>query len=315
MAVGIQVMKTAIVGGGIIGMTTGVVLAEAGHDVTILSRDPFEKTTSHAAGAILYPINIEETERVLRWFARNNEILGTLPREAGISLVEWCKGSARETCPEPFWMKTIPSARFLTGDECSYTDRSAVYAQLLHTDVDRHYAYMAQRFKDAGGTIRIENVFSLQGLEGYNAIINCTGIYAGGLTKDDDIHPARGQIVLVRNPSITSYYATFDSRNYIYPRGALCVLGGSYDVNAWDTAPDAELTGKILAWAAAKDPRLQNAEAVDVRVGLRPMRSSVRLEKENTGGRTIIHNYGHGGCGYTIGWACAEDVLKLLEAA
>ena len=54
-------MKTAIIGGGIIGVTTGLRLARAGHDVTIFSRDPLERTTSFAAGAVIYPVNIEES--------------------------------------------------------------------------------------------------------------------------------------------------------------------------------------------------------------------------------------------------------------
>ena len=45
------------------------------------------------------------------------------------------------------------------------------------------------------------------------------------------------------------------------------------------------------------------------RAGLRPYRPSVRLERE---GR-LIHNYGHGGAGYTLAYGCAEDVAALLE--
>ena len=49
------------------------------------------------------------------------------------------------------------------------------------------------------------------------------------------------------------------------------------------------------------------------RVGLRPFRKSgVRLEKEKLGdGRTVIHNYGHGGSGFTLSWGCAEEVVEV----
>ena len=41
-------------------------------------------------------------------------------------------------------------------------------------------------------------------------------------------------------------------------------------------------------------------------VGLRPFRpQGYRLEKEAFGDKTIVHNYGHGGCGVTMSWGTA----------
>lgn len=53
-------------------------------------------------------------------------------------------------------------------------------------------------------------------------------------------------------------------------------------------------------------------------VGLRPGRSSVRLEIEqypiNHKIVNIIHNYGHGGCGVTLCFGCAAEAVELVEA-
>ena len=51
-------------------------------------------------------------------------------------------------------------------------------------------------------------------------------------------------------------------------------------------------------------------KVITARCGLRPYRTTVRLELN---GR-IIHNYGHGGAGYTLARGCAEEVSRLLEA-
>ena len=41
-------------------------------------------------------------------------------------------------------------------------------------------------------------------------------------------------------------------------------------------------------------------------VGLRPYRSQgYRLDQEQLGGKTVVHSYGHGGCGVTMSWGTA----------
>jgi D-amino-acid oxidase len=52
------------------------------------------------------------------------------------------------------------------------------------------------------------------------------------------------------------------------------------------------------------------------RVGLRPFRrSGVRVERARLrDGRLLIHDYGHGGSGFTISWGCAEAVAAIAAA-
>jgi hypothetical protein len=44
-------------------------------------------------------------------------------------------------------------------------------------------------------------------------------------------------------------------------------------------------------------------------VGLRPGRAPLRLESEVVSNTPIVHCYGHGGSGITIGMGCAEDAV------
>jgi D-amino-acid oxidase len=69
---------------------------------------------------------------------------------------------------------------------------------------------------------------------------------------------------------------------------------------------DPDVTVRILD--QARSLGLPVGAVKTVRAGLRPYRLEVRLERE---GR-VIHNYGHGGAGYTLSRGCAEDVARLV---
>jgi D-amino-acid oxidase len=62
-------------------------------------------------------------------------------------------------------------------------------------------------------------------------------------------------------------------------------------------------------------PALAGARVRAHRVGLRPARPAVRLEAEHRDGRTVVHDYGHGGAGVTLSWGCADEVAALVAAA
>ncbi len=77
---------------------------------------------------------------------------------------------------------------------------------------------------------------------------------------------------------------------------------------------DPATTQRIVAECS----RVLNIEKPPVlaeRVGLRPFRKSgVRLERDRLrDGRTVIHNYGHGGSGFTLSWGCAREVADFAQ--
>lgn len=313
-------MKIGIVGGGIIGLTTGVVLAEAGHKVEVFSRDPHTKITSWAAAAISCPVNVEDSERVNIWYARTNKELEKLldVPEAGVSMVEWRKYSRTQNMNVPSWVPYAPEARVLQPAECPAPYKYGIYARMAQMVVDEYFPYMMARFKKAGGTYTLREISSPDAIaDQFDVLVNATGIGARQFVNDNLVQPARGQVVIVENPGgVTGHVTAFDTKNYVYPRGKRCLLGGSFDVDNYSFVPDEILTKDILAWASEHDERLANAEIFDVRVGLRPLRPTVRLEKEILkNGTPFIHNYGHGGAGYTLSWGCAFDVLKLVDDA
>ena len=81
-------MEIVIIGCGVIGLTSGIVLQEAGYRVRIITRDLPEQTTSSVAAAIWYPYKAYPVERVLAWGRHSFQTYQSLLQipEAGISL-------------------------------------------------------------------------------------------------------------------------------------------------------------------------------------------------------------------------------------
>jgi D-amino-acid oxidase len=152
-------------------------------------------------------------------------------------------------------------------------------------------------------------------LDRADVVVNCAGLGARELVGDLDLHPVRGQIVRVA-PGYTSRFVQATSGPgpiaYIIPRPDCTVLGGTAQPDAWDLTPDPDVEAAIIARCAAIEPRLAEAAVVGRAVGLRPARSTIRLESEETPRGPIVHNYGHGGGGVTVSWGCAAEVAHMV---
>ena len=62
--------------------------------------------------------------------------------------------------------------------------------------------------------------------------------------------------------------------------------------------------------------RISLDRVVKETVGLRPYRAiGPRIEQEALGSKTLIHNYGHGGSGWSLSWGSAELVTELVDAS
>ena len=124
--------------------------------------------------------------------------------------------------------------------------------------------------------------------------------------------------MLIENPGIR-YCMTDDADpelpTYFIPVSAGLVLGGTAEVGQWDTTVDREQRMSILDRCAALEPSIRGARILAVKSGLRPGRDKVRLEVETiAGGQTVIHNYGHGGSGFTLAWGCAQEVVRMVRS-
>jgi D-amino-acid oxidase len=184
--------------------------------------------------------------------------------------------------------------------------------------------YLYDRYLQAGGQpitrISYPSLAEAVAAAGTPVLVNCPGTGAHRLVPDPAVIPYRGQVVVARNPGITSFFvgtgAAAADLVYLFPHGDRVVLGGTEQEGDWNTEPDPDTAERIIAACAAVEPALIRAHVLAHRVGLRPFRPEVRLEAETvSNGTTVVHNYGHGGSGVTLSWGCARDAADLVLAA
>ena len=320
----------AIVGAGVSGLTCGVVLAERGFHTAIFAKEIGQQTTSGAAAAIWFPYDAQPAEKVIPWALETYKALIDLTRDprSGVSMIDLRQFSRTGEIQIPDWAiplggSVIPSkvacdaVAERTGSErikCrEFTSGYAISVPL--TDTTIYLDYLAARLLRAGGTINGEVCFEkLEEVDrDFDLVINCAGIGARELVRDTDLEPHRGQVVIVPRVEDLSCAIVCDDAPLMYaiPRTNDCVFGGTNDLSS-DLAADPATTNRIIAECS----RVLNIERPNVLaacVGLRPFRKSgVRLEREKLrDGRIVIHNYGHGGSGFTLSWGCAREVLDL----
>jgi D-amino-acid oxidase len=308
-----------VVGCGVIGLTAAVRLREAGLDARIVTAELPPETTSSVAAAIWYPYKAYPENRVLSWGGRTFEVFEELSNHSGSGVLMregveiW-----HEEVPDAWWASAVPGVRRCREEELppGYRDGHAFVAPVVEMPI--YLNYLMDRFTAAGGSIEQRALSSLDDVDAH-VVVNCVGLGARELVGDTSMEPIRGQIVRVSNPGLEHF--VLDEENpegvtYIVPRSADCILGGTADEGMWDLEPDPETAAGILRRCTALEPRLRSAEVLEHRVGLRPGRPAIRLEREDVaGGIPRIHNYGHGGSGITLSWGCAEETLRLVEEA
>ena len=290
--------RITLLGAGVSGLTTGVVLAEAGHAVTILAAD-VATTTSHAAAAIWLPYHIT-SDRVDAWALETRDILTRLADDpsTGVSMIDF---DVYDEAPP----RCIAS-------ECRPLEPRGFRARVPLMDTTRYLPYLRTRFERAGGRllvreVRSEDVGALAG----DALVNCTGFGARALFGDYELEPGYGIAVVTARPAIDRAVAAAsdpESLMYVIPRENDCILGG-YDRPMRPRDGEVEA---IVRRCRAVVPGIPE-EVREVRRGIRPVRPVVRVERTKFQGRLIVHNYGHGGAGFTVSWGCAGEVGRLLS--
>ena len=311
-------MEILVLGAGVSGLTTAWQLLQRGHRVRLWSKEPPLATTSAVAAALWYPFEAGPADKVAEWGLRSYRAFQRLSDDPRTGIrFHHCDDLADEDRPLPSWTADVDGFATRTNTPDGFAHAWGMRVPVIETPT--YLPFLTSEIERLGGVFEERELGSLEETEGHRIVVQCTGLGAKELSQDEELFPIRGQVVrAARKPGTRVERCSVFERNdgsfgYVVLRDEDMILGGTTDRGVWDLEPDLDEVPRIVERCASVEPGLKGVEVLETKVGLRPGRTTVRLEAEQRGEQVFVHNYGHGGCGITLSYACAEDVCGLVE--
>jgi D-amino-acid oxidase len=211
-------------------------------------------------------------------------------------------------------------------------------------NTDKAMAYLMALVKNKGAVLETREIagnFQDIGKDllddfGANAILNATGLGAKELVGDEDVYPVRGAVRRVENTRHSNFRRLNDA--YLvppqkdgngHPTGVVFIVPRNDDIlyvgsiiqpnnhdlkNLGEDSPEVQ-----IMWDRANDfmPSLQRSRFIGeypFAKGLRPFtKNNVKVRADEKVSFPLVHNYGHGGSGWTLAFGTARCALYILE--
>jgi D-amino-acid oxidase len=246
----------AVIGAGVMGLSTARLVQEAGFPVTIYAEALPPETTSNVAGGQWHPFGHYRDSAVTpEWRRQFLAAADYSWRRFQIMVgedygIRWLP-TYTETSggPEPALLPTFPPVnRVLGPSEHPFPVAPLVRFDTLYVETGRYLRQMLRDVQIAGGRIAVRRFAAPADLAALpeRLVFNCTGLGSRALFGDTGLQPARGQLaVLLPQPEVR--YAFTGEAGYMFPRADGIVLGGTFELDEWSTEPDPETIARILA--------------------------------------------------------------------
>jgi D-amino-acid oxidase len=334
-------MECTIIGGGIHGLSTGVLLQYLGYDTKLLSDsvayidgpDIPTVCTDYAAASV-YPVQVEsglsedelirQAEATFEPFYETDGIPVRKHRHYYVYEDEHPE-------PNPDRME-VQDATAYDGDipsRSGHSIRGGYVCKEYFVEMPEYIPQLYDAYLALGGELERRTVTpdDLEALEG-RPIFNCSGYGSKDLFGDESMKAVKGHILQVpyegEEPLPFSYTYTptdYTHYAYMYPRKHSVLFGGSYlmgdiENGQWSgESPNQPMTidNETIPerlYTVNNDIMSQhieiNKDKIRAKHGFRPYRTDgIRIEKDGN----VIHNYGHGGSGVSLSW---WSVLKTV---
>lgn len=252
--------RCAVLGCGVIGLTTALLAQRRGAAVTIYARELPPDTTSNIAGGHWSPTSVfdhdaatpaflEQFNRALRIAYRAFQAMAG--ERHGI---RWHRTYVVSDHLLPFgpmqesMRDVLPGLSLLAPGTHPFGDAYVQQYMTMMIEPNTYLRSLMDTFLLSGGRIEVREFASREEVVALTEsfVFNCTGLGAGALFGDEELVPVRGQlVVLVPQPEID--YNVLSQGSYMFPRADGIILGGTFERGNWSLEPDAETTARILA--------------------------------------------------------------------
>lgn len=244
----------AIIGAGVMGLSTARLVQEAGFPVTVYTQALPPDTTSNIAGGQFHPYAVfKEGEATPGFMAQFTRALDYSWRRFQILVgedygVRWLPTYVETDSPEARLLQTFPPVnRMLSPAEHPFPWDSTLRYDTMYVEMGRYLRQMLRDVQIAGGRIevrRFESPADISAL-GEALVFNCSGLGSRDLFGDLELRPARGQLAILE-PQPEVRYALTGSPGYMFPRPDGILLGGTFELDQWDTTPDPATIQRII---------------------------------------------------------------------
>jgi len=261
--------KAAVIGAGVIGLSTARVLQDRGWQVTIYAEKVPPNTTSNVAGAMWTPTSVFHSDQITPEFRSSFIQASKLAHRAFQLLVgttygvHWIDsytmvnnpdedGDAIEYATNAGIGDLYPDVQFIDPQSTPFVCKQVRRFSTMLIEPNTYLPAIMRDFLLRGGNISVRKFESLRQFHHLiePVIFNCTGLGAHSLLNDNMLEPVRGQLTILE-PQSEVDYATLADSLYMFPRTDGILLGGTYEHGNWSLDVDMQTQERILKEHAA----------------------------------------------------------------
>ncbi|MCA9294402.1 MAG: FAD-dependent oxidoreductase [Phycisphaerales bacterium] len=249
-------VEVAVLGGGVIGLTTAHELADAGYRVTVYAQALPPNTTSNIAGALFLPAGVDwganaaEQDvfigRLRRSWARVEALIGEAP---GVDLRTVYDVDATDNHHEDRWLEIGLPTEVRRVDELPLpgAPRSGKVYRSLFLETPQYLPWLLERAIARGVRFESKVFASLEDVRTLRqtVVVNGLGFGAGPVFGDSAMQGARGQLVLMKPQPLP--YILQHGWTYMFPRRDAIILGGTFEPGVLSPLPDDVDCTRILS--------------------------------------------------------------------
>ena len=244
----------AVLGAGVMGLSTARLVQEAGFPVTIYTAAVPPDTTSNIAGGQFHPFSVFRDDSVTPEFkAQFLRAVDYSWRRFQIMVgddygIRWLPTYVETDSRDAQLLANFPPVnRLLSQAEHPFPWASALRYDTMYVETGRYLRQMLRDVQLAGGKVEVRSFATPAeiALLPERLVINCTGLGSRDLFGDQELQPIRGQLAILE-PQPEVRYAALGDFGYMFPRADGILLGGTFERDVWEATPQPAAIARIV---------------------------------------------------------------------